>query len=514
MERTPTEHGAPQAPSNVQSATPYLDALVDYAGRGAQRLHVPGHKGGAASGPRLKEALGAALSLDVPACTRGIDVGARVTPLDEAQALAAEAWGAARTWFLVNGASEGNHAVCVALRQLGSRAVVQRNVHSSAIHGLVLAGLEPVFVGPEIDLERGVAHCVEPSSVAAALDRAPDAAAVMLVSPTYFGSTADLRAIAELCRERGVPLVVDEAWGGHFRFHESLPEDALSAGADVVLSGTHKTIGSLTQSAMLHVGAGAGGAVCDALDKAFGLLRSTSPNALLMASLDAARSDAAVEGPRRLPEAVADMGLVRAAVREIAGLDTLDERMVGTPGVSGFDPLRLAIDVRATGISGFDLSDRVHRAADVNLEMVTSTIAVAHFGLLEQVIPGGTALVKALASAVEGAWGAVRPPACPAARPPAAGPVAISPREAYFSPQEPASLEEAVGRIAAESVVVYPPGIANVLPGEQLTRENVDFLAHVRGSGGTFRGCTDPSLRTIRVLRDPRHGSRSPSACR
>ncbi|MGH2804961.1 MAG: aminotransferase class I/II-fold pyridoxal phosphate-dependent enzyme, partial [Thermoleophilaceae bacterium] len=224
--------------------TPYLDALREFAERDPGRLHVPGHKGGAGADPRLVEALGAhALALDIPALMWGIDVGLDPTPFDEAQRLAAEAWGARRTWFLVNGASQGNHVALMTLAHLGRDVVLQRNAHSSMIDALVLSGLRPTFVAPELDPRLHIAHCMTPDALDSALAETPGAVGATVVSPTYFGAVADVAALAEVAHGRGVPLIVDEAWGAHLPFHADLPEPALSLGADLVVSSIHKIVG-------------------------------------------------------------------------------------------------------------------------------------------------------------------------------------------------------------------------------------------------------------------------------
>src|SRR3984893_599938 len=225
--------------SDGQHETPYLDALREYAGRDPARLHVPGHRGGPGADPGLLEATGErALSLDIPALTYGIDVGVEPTPFEQAQQLAAEAWGAKRAWFLINGASQGNIAAGLALAHRGDDVVLQRNAHSSTIDALVLSGLRPTFAAPELDPELGIAHCLTAETLDGALSRTPGAVAAWVVSPTYFGAVADVRALAEAAHARGVPLIVDEAWGAHLAFHEELPEHALAAGADLVSSRT------------------------------------------------------------------------------------------------------------------------------------------------------------------------------------------------------------------------------------------------------------------------------------
>src|SRR5579862_8916824 len=208
-----------------QEIAPYLDAIREYAARSPARLHIPGHKGGPGADPALRETLGvAAFAHDIPALTWGIDIGPTPTPFEEAQRLAAGAWGAKRTWFLVNGASQGNLAAGLALAHLGDEVVLQRNGHSSTIDALVFSGLRPTFVAPEIDDELGIAHCLLPEHLDRALRDTPGAVGAWIVSPTYFGATADVRSLAEVAHAHNVPLVVDEAWGAHLAFHENLPE--------------------------------------------------------------------------------------------------------------------------------------------------------------------------------------------------------------------------------------------------------------------------------------------------
>ncbi|HEU4978532.1 MAG TPA: amino acid decarboxylase, partial [Solirubrobacteraceae bacterium] len=329
-----------------QPNAPYLDALVGYGFRGSGRFHVPGHKGGRGADPGLRFALGErALALDVPQDIHGIDIGPSPTPYEQAEALAAEAYGARRTWFLTNGSTQGNHALALALAPLGARVVVQRNSHASLVDGLVLSGGLPSFVAPEYDEGLGMAHGVMPEALARALAQAPDARAAFVVSPTYYGMAADVPGCAEAAHAAGVPLVVDQAWGPHFGFHPALPASALAQGADAVLTSTHKTAGSLTQSAMLHVGQTE---LIDpaAVGRVLRLLRSTSPSSLLLASLDAARRQLALHGEQLLHETIAAIARARAKLSSIEGIALVDEGFVGRPGVAAYDPLRIVLDVR------------------------------------------------------------------------------------------------------------------------------------------------------------------------
>jgi lysine decarboxylase len=294
--------------------------------------------------------------------------------------------------------------------------------------------------------------------------------------------------------------VVDEAWGAHLAFHPDLPEQALSLGADLVVSSTHKIVGSLTQSAMVHLGHGSEERIDeDVVDRAVTLVESTSPSSLLTASLDAARRHAAVHGRELLGETIAAVNATRAAVREIGGLDVLDERMAGRPGVYAYDPLRLAIDVRGTGTTGYEVAVALREAGDINLELAGENVIVAVFGMGEDAAAQGARLVEAL-RAISGRLFTGRDRGESFAPPPPWGELAMGPREAFLGPQETVPAAEAVGRIAAESLAAYPPGIPNVLPGERLTAETLDYVRRALEQGGSLRGASDRKLTTVRVV--------------
>ena len=483
-----------------QDSVPYVDALREHAARNPARLTVPGHKGGVGADPAMIDALGQkALDMDLPALIEGIDVGPPdPNPFQQAQELAAEAWGAARTWFLVGGASQGNHAALLALRHSGRSVVMQRNVHSSAIDGSVLADMDPSFIAPEIDPELGVAHCPTPGALEAALDAAPNAVGALVVSPTYFGACADVQALVEICHSRDLPLIVDEAWGAHITFSDELPQAALDAGADLVISSTHKIIGSLTQSAMIHLGHDSR---IDGLivDRVVTLLESTSPSSLLTLSLDASRRMAAVHGPELIAETLSTLELTRRQIREIPGLDVLDESIIGSPGVAGWDPLRLTVDVRGTHITGHEFAD-LSFDLGMDYELATETVVVYTFGMGGSAAELAERLLGALAEVVRGLGDTEEKAAVPFATPPPWGPLEMSIRDAFLGAQEAVPFDQAEGRIACESLAAYPPGIPNVLPGERLTRETLDFIADTLAHGGKLRGASDRTLKTVRVV--------------
>ncbi|WP_354701309.1 Arginine decarboxylase [Paraconexibacter sp. AEG42_29] len=484
-----------------QPTAPYFDAVLAYGLRGSGRFHVPGHKGGSGADPALRHALGdRALALDVPQDIHGIDLGTSPTPYEQAEALAAEAHGAARTFFLTNGATQGNHALMLALAPLGTRVVCQRNSHASIVDGLVLSGGLPTFVHPEVDDALGMAHGVTPDGLRAALTATPDAAAAFVVSPTYYGMCADIAGLAEVAHAAGVPLVVDQSWGPHFGFHPDVPASALQLDADAVLTSTHKIAGSLTQSAMLHLSA-SGRVDAEAVARAMRLVRSTSPSSLLMASLDAARRQLAVHGEALLHETLAVVDRTRTKLAATAGLRVLGPELVGRPGIAAWDPLRIVLDVRETGRSGYDVAEALRGAYDGNVELATAATIVLVVGLaesavaLDRVAGDLDETVGRIARHGDARGPVVRPPAAPPSE------TVVPPREAFLGPAEQVPIADAIGRVSCESIAGYPPGIPALLPGERVTAPVVAYLQAILAGGARLHGASDPQLQTIHVLR-------------
>ncbi|MGW2564207.1 aminotransferase class I/II-fold pyridoxal phosphate-dependent enzyme [Streptomyces sp. NPDC001514] len=502
---TRTTAAAPDAPRTAhaparQHRAPYAEALRAHASRSWVRLNVPGHAADTASFERLTSLLGpAALRLDFPPLLDGIDLGTDA-PLHEALALAADAWGARRTWFLTNGASQGNQIASLVAPALGRVLVVQRSVHSSVIDGLVLSGLDAAFVQPSVDADQGIAHGVTAEDLARALAAHPDAAAAYVVSPSYFGAVADVRALADTAHAAGVPLIVDEAWGSHFGFHPDLPQNALAQGADLVTSSTHKLAGSLTQSAMLHLGHGPFANRLEPLvDRAFRLVQSTSASALLMASLDVARA-ALVAGRDAVAASVEAAEQVRRAVRRLGRYRVVSDTFGLFPDIVAADPLRIAIDTRSGGIPGHEARRLLSRDHQIMVEVATDAAIVAV--VAAGATPDTDRFIEALhclPSPLTGAGTDARAHM----RLPVPGRARLTAREAFLSPSRVVPAAEAVGMISADTLAAYPPGIPNVLPGEVVTAEVVDFLQRTAAApSGHVRGALDPAVSRLRIV-DP-----------
>ncbi|QZY51757.1 aminotransferase class I/II-fold pyridoxal phosphate-dependent enzyme [Leucobacter tenebrionis] len=489
--------------------TPYADALERYVARGPVQLMVPGHGGTdrGISGP-LAELLGErALQLDVPMLIDGLDLGEN-SPFDRALELAAEAWGARRTWFLTNGASQANRTAALAARGLGEHIVSQRSAHSSFSDGVLAAGLIPSFVFPSVDETHGMAHGVSPAALDEALTLAEregrPASAVYVISPSYFGSVADVRGLSEVAHAHGAPLIVDGAWGPHFGFHPELPESPARLGADLVVSSTHKLAGSLTQSAMLHLGHGPFADRLEPLiERAFTMTASTSTSAILRASLDVARH-ALMTGEEQIGRSIEGAKRFRQMLRDDPRFAVVSDDFGRFDDIVATDLLRVPIDVSASGVSGHWLRQRLIDVDGIYFEMSTATSLVAVIGAGKT--PDYDLVHRAMVKAVESDAAAIEREAHAAAGSfpalPAPGKLRMAPRDGFFAQTEVVPAEEAIGRVSADTLAAYPPGIPNLIPGEEITAETVAFLQAVAASPtGYVRGAVDAAVRTFRVTR-------------
>ena len=309
--------------ANHQAKTPLLDALRECANKHHAPFYTPGHKRGQGISQRLADCFGSAVfKADLPELAELDNLFAPQGVIQEAQELAAAAFGAEHTWFLVNGSTCGIEAAILATCAPGDKIILPRNVHQSAIAALILSGAVPIFVTPEYDSVLDIAHSITPSSVATALKQHPDAKAVMMVYPTYYGVCGDVSAIAQLAHQHGIPLLVDEAHGPHFAFHPDLPNSAMAAGADLTVQSIHKVLGAMTQASMLHVQ----GSWIDTerLSQSLQLLQSTSPSYLLLASLDAARQQMALQGEQLMSHTLQLADIARIRISQIPGLSVLE----------------------------------------------------------------------------------------------------------------------------------------------------------------------------------------------
>jgi arginine decarboxylase len=463
-----------------QADTPLADAAEAFLADGRiTPFTTPGHK----RAPHLTDDF---LRHDLPLSSGADDLHGRGGYLAAAEGLAAELWGADACRFCLNGSTQGNQALALAAARPGQRAIVSRNLHKSVFAGLVLAGLEPVWIRPEIDRRTGVAHRIRTEALAAALAVAPDAQAVVLVEPSFVGVVSDVAGLARLSHEAGVPLIVDQAWGAHFGFHPGLPAHSLALGADGMVVSAHKTLTSFTQGAYLFA---KGGRLDVArVSEAFDLLHTTSPSAAILASLDRARHLMATRGEE----------LLGTTLELAAGFR---ERMAGVEGltvVDSDDPTKLVLALAATGADGLEVEDDlVNEGIRLELANRDTLIPLLTIADTRETVER---LAGALHRALERRRGTPREPGGASVVWSIEPEVGMSPREAFFAPRETVPVDRAVGRLAAETVAPYPPGIPALAPGEVVTALLVDALREAAAAGTRLAYCSDPSLGTLQVV--------------
>ncbi len=378
----------------------------------------------------------------------------------------------------------------------GDKIILPRNVHQSAIAGLILSGATPIFVNPEYDPVLDIAHSITFAGVEAALKQYPDTKAVMMVYPTYFGTCGDVEAVAHLAHSYNIPLLVDEAHGAHFAFHPDFPTPALKAGADLSVQSIHKTLAALTQASMLHV---QGDRIdTNKLTKCLELVQSSSPSYLLLASLDAARQQMAMEGKQLMSHTWQLAQSARNQISQIPGLSVL-ELINPTPGFVALDKTRLTVNVSGLGLTGFAadeiLVDYGVIAELPSLQNLTFIISLGNTEAdIEQLVQALKILATKHKQVVE-MKNAISPFHQESI-------LALTPRQAFYADTETLPIEQTGDRICAELVCPYPPGIPVLIPGEIVTAEAIAYLQKIQNLGGYISGCADPSLSTLKVILD------------
>jgi arginine decarboxylase len=481
-----------------QSQTPIVDALLEWVATSHAPFYTPGHKRGSGMNSLLKHRWGAdVFGWDLPELPGLDNLQAPSGILASAQDLAAEVFGAQQTWFLVNGSTAGVMAAILATCGEGEKIILPRNIHASAISGIVHAGAVPIFIDPEYDRAVDIAHGITPEAVKFALERHPDTKAVMLVYPTYYGTCGNLAAIAEIVHSYHIPLLVDEAHGAHFGFHPDLPPAALAAGADLSVQSTHKLLGALTQSAMLHVNSNR--IDVDRISRALRSIQTTSPSYLLLASLDAARQQMALSGRELMSQTIELAKIARSKIAQIDRLSVF-ELNSPTPGCKYLDPTRLTVTVTGLNLTGFAadeiLTDKFGVVAELpSMRHLTFIITLGNTRSdIDRLVAAFTELAANHAEDKSLELPSIEPPAKTLTE------MAITPRQADRSRHISISIDEAVGKISAESICPYPPGIPVLIPGEIITIEALNYLRSIVDLGGELVGCSDPDLETIKIV--------------
>jgi arginine decarboxylase len=482
-----------------QSHTPLFSGLVQHSKKNPIQFHIPGHKKGKGIAPEFREFIGDnALSIDL------INIG----PLDdlhqpkgmikEAQDLAAEAFGADHTFFSVQGTSGAIMAMIMSVCGPGDKIIVPRNVHKSVMSAIVFSGAIPIFIHPEIDEHLGISHGITTDSLIRALEEYPDAKAVLVINPTYFGISADLKTIVEIAHSYDIPVLVDEAHGVHIHFHDDLPLSAMQAGADMAATSVHKLGGSMTQSSILNV---KGNRVSyKRVQSVLSMLTTTSTSYLLLASLDVARKELAISGKELLHRTIQLANSIRKRINELDHIYCVGDEILEKDAAFDYDPTKLIISVKDLGLSGFDVEMWLRENYNIEVEMSDL------YNILCLITPGDSEeeaniLVSALAALCKERSllaakinTQVLLPEIPI--------LAVSPRDAFYSETELVPFDDSEGRIIAEFIMVYPPGIPIFIPGEIISEDNLVYIKKNRDAGLPVQGPEDFDFRMLRVIKE------------
>lgn len=475
---------------------PLLTAVETYRQAHVYPLHTPGHKGGRGADPALRHLVGdVALESDVSLMEELDDIHHPEGCIRDAETLAAKVYGADRCFLGVNGTTGVIHGMLLGALQPGDRILVPRNCHRSVLGGLILAGLEPVYVQPAYDEEWRLTLQLSPEQVETAFGVHPDLKAVFLTTPNYFGLAADTKKIAEIAHRHGAVLLVDEAHGPHLGFADCLPPSALQCGADAAAQSTHKIVGAMTQCSLLQVRYEH--LRPEAMEQAMSLVTTTSPNYLLMGALDGARAQLEEKGAAMAQASVRAAAVLRNALHQVPGLPVLEDELCGKGGVVALDPGKVTIQVSKLGITGPEAADAL-RQAGIAVELVDQDHVLFLVTYADD-NPEFPAIARRIATVLDGLRKPERtlPPVPPVLSIPEQ---VLTPREAFFAPKEAVPFREADGRVAGETLSFYPPGIPLIMPGERLTEELIAVSLELKEKQLQVSGPRDPSLETFEVL--------------
>jgi len=478
-----------------QKRAPLFEALKEYHKKNVVPFDVPGHKHGLGI-PEMMDYFGPTmLELDVNAMKCLDNICNPIGVIKEAEDLAADAYYADHAFFLVNGTTAGVQAMIMSVCEPGDKIILPRNAHKSAITALILSGAIPIYIQPEVNEDLGIAMGISIESVECAIARHPEAKAIFLVNPTYYGAISNVKAIVEIAHKYGMAVLVDEAHGAHMNFHPELPHDGIELGADMCAVSTHKTGGSLTQSSLLLLREG----IVDAktVRTTMNLTQTTSASYLLMASIDLARKQLAAKGEEMLTEVLRLSRWARNEVNKIDGLYAFGTELIGTPGVYNFDETKLGVNVRNIGLTGFEVYDLLRDKYNIQTELgdMYNVLAIVSLGDTQESLEALVNALKDIAlkhrrnEEVKLTKGILRNPD-----------IIVSPRDAYYSEKKAVKLEEAVGEISGESIMAYPPGIPVVTPGERISKEMIEYIKVLKEEDSLLQGTEDPYVDYIKVL--------------
>ena len=477
-----------------QSRAPIYEALQTFRQMRVVPFDVPGHKRGRGN-PELTAFLGErCVSIDVNSMKPLDNLCHPVSVIHEAEMLAADAFGAAHAFLMVGGTTSSVQSMVLSVCKRGDKIILPRNVHRSVINALVLCGAVPVYVNPEVDRRLGISLGMEREQVEKAIREHPDAVAVLVNNPTYYGVCSDLRAIVKMAHAAGMYCLADEAHGTHFYFGDAMPVSAMKAGADMAAVSMHKSGGSLTQSSLLLIGPRVN---AGHVRQIINLTQTTSGSYLLMSSLDISRRNLALRGREVFAKVISMADYAREEINAIGGYYAFGRELINGNSVFDFDPTKLSVHTRDIGLAGIEVYDILRDEYDIQIEFGDIGNILAYLSIgdryqeLERLVSALAEIRRRYQTDSSGLLSQeyIDPE------------VVTSPQEAFYAEKRSLPLQESAGCVCSEFVMCYPPGIPILAPGERITPEILDYIAYAKAKGCSMTGPEDPEIRFINVLR-------------
>jgi len=482
-----------------QREMPYVEAVSNYIKEKRVPFHMPGHKQGQGVNKTLKKLWGNKVFLYDLTEVDGLDyLNGPEGVIRASEALAAKAFNVKHTYFLINGSTVGNQAALLSSVHEGEEIVIPRNSHQSTYSGLILSGAQPVYVSPTLHKKSGLYPVVGVNAVASALKNHPRAKAVHITSPTHCGFTSATSKIQENANEKNITFIVDEAHGSHFMFHPELPKSAILSKADLVIQSTHKTIGSLTQTSMLHI-VRSDKVLEEEIQKILRVLQSSSPSTLFVMSLDAARQQMAIDGKELLMNTLELARYARSQINAMPGFFCYGKEVIYTDDIDDIDETKLLIDVSQSGYTGIELEKTLGRKYKIEIEMSDQKNILCFITIgdsersVEKLLTALMSLPKQNISKPRKDYLIREIPQVPD--------LVLLPREAFFAKKRQVSLEKAVGEVSGEFIIPFPPDIPIIAPGERITREIVTYTRYLKRHGTKVIGPKDAELENIEVIK-------------
>lgn len=476
-----------------QTSAPIYEALEKLRRDRVVHFDVPGHKGGRGNKELLQFLGEKCLKADVNSMKPLDNLNHPVSVIKDAQNLAAEAFGAKSCFFIVNGTTAAVQAMIMSACKAGEKIIMPRNVHRSAINALIISGAVPVYVNPGINKRLGIALGMSVSDVEEAIRQNPDAKAVFVNNPTYYGICSSLQRIVEIAHRHNMLVLVDEAHGTHFYFGEDMPVSAMKAGADMAAVSMHKTGGSLTQSSILLCGENVNS---DYVRQIIGLMQTTSPSYLLLASLDIARKNLSLHGAEIFRRAVELSQYARNEINKLGGYYAFSTEIIDNDTVYDFDLTKLSINTRDIGLTGIEVYDILRDEYGIQVEFgdLGNILAVISTGdrpmEIERLVSALYEIKRLYSREPVGMFDLnyINPD------------VVYTPRQAFYSNKKTVPIKDSKGEISGEFVMAYPPGIPILAPGERITEEIIEYIVYAKEKGCLLMGTQDIKVENINVV--------------